>query len=86
MVSLNVFWPAFLMVVVVPIFTIVFFDISLCRYIRGRRSNKQQPGSVSAGDMKNRLALLLISSAMMAVLLAVVGFVIGLLSRPISFM
>lgn len=69
-----------------PIAAIVFFIISLVRYISARNSYRYKTGSISKEELKKRKLLLIISSVIMAVLVAVVVGFIFLLVMAIAYM
>ena len=69
-----------------PVFTVVFFCISLFRFISGRRRCKQDPGSVSPQNMATRGFLLGVSTVLMVILVLIVVGLIALLSGAIPFM
>ena len=84
--EMSIFWPMFLMFVVVPVLTAVFFGVSLYRYTSGRRRLRQDPDCIRSTNMEVRLGMLILSSAMLSiVVLAVIGLLI-LESLPIRFM
>jgi hypothetical protein len=70
----------------VPVGILVFFAISLCRYLSARKQEREIPGSVEAQDLKNRKALLIVSAVMAGVLLAVTIGLIVLLYMAVAFM
>ena len=75
-----------LLVFAVPVGILVFFVISLCRYLSARKQEREMPGSVEAQDLKNRKALLIVSAVMAGVLLAVTIGLIVLLYMAVAFM
>ena len=70
----------------VPVGILVFFVISLCRYLSARKQERELPGSVEAQDLKNRKAMLIVSAVMAGVLLAVTIGLIVLLYMAVAFM
>lgn len=69
-----------LLVVGLPIDAIVFFIVSLVRYLFGRKN------SCEAQEMKRRKILLVISSVIMGVLVASILGIIALLYMAIAYM
>lgn len=69
-----------LLVVGLPIGAIVFFIVSLVRYLSGRRSGCETQ------EMKRRKILLVISSVIMGVLVASILGIIALLYMAIAYM
>lgn len=69
-----------LLVVGLPIGAIVFFIVSLVRYLFGRKN------SCEAQEMKRRKILLVISSVIMGVLVASILGIIALLYMAIAYM
>ena len=70
----------------VPVGILVFFVISLCRYLSARKQEREIPGSVEAQDLKNRKAMLIVSAVMAGVLLVVTIGLIVLLYMAVAFM
>ena len=69
-----------LIVTLLPLGTIVFFIISLVRFLQGRKSGCE------AQEMKRRKVLLIVSSVMMGVLVTSLIGIIVLLYMAIAFM
>lgn len=70
----------------VPILALVFFCVSLVRYISAKRKNKRQPESVGAKELQRRKLLLIISSVIVGVFVfAIVGLIV-LLHTAVAFM
>ena len=69
-----------LLVVGLPIGAIVFFIVSLVRFLSGRK------GGCEAQEMKRRKILLVISSVIMGVLVASMLGIIALLYMAIAYM
>ena len=69
-----------------PIGAVAFFITSLVRYLSARKKFRYGTGSVSKEELKKRRLFLIVSSVMMAVLLAVVIGFICLLVTAIAYM
>ena len=69
-----------LLVTLLPLGMIVFFIVSLVRYLRGRKVGCEE------AEMKRRKVLLVVSSVMMDVLVAAVIGIIALLYMAIAYM
>ncbi len=69
-----------LLAVGLPIAAIIFFIVSLVRFLSGRKSGCE------AREMKRRKILLVVSSIIMAVLVASIIGMIALLYMAIAFM
>lgn len=70
----------------IPIGAITFFIVSLCQYISAKKQHKRQPGSVSPEELKKRKILMIVSSVIAGVLVAVVIGLIALLVMAVAFM
>ena len=69
-----------LMVTLLPLGTIVFFIVSLVRYLNGRKAGCAET------EMKRRKILLVVSSVIMGVLVASIIGIIALLYMAIAYM
>ena len=69
-----------LMVTLLPLGTVVFFIVSLVRYLNGRKAG------CSETEMKRRKILLVVSSVIMGVLVASILGIIALLYMAIAYM
>ena len=69
-----------------PLLTLGFFGISLFRYLSVRSANKKQSNTFSNDEVKKRKLLLVISSVIAGVFVAIVIGVIALLCMAIAFM
>lgn len=69
-----------LLVMILPLGTIVFFIVSLVRYVSGKKAGCQEQ------ELKRRKVLLVVSSVMMGVLVASLIGIIVLLYMAIAFM
>lgn len=70
----------------IPVAALVFFVVSLCRFISAKSKNKKEPGAFSAEEMKTRKMLLIISALIVGVLVAVVIAFIAVLSMAVMHM
>ncbi|MBQ2325889.1 MAG: hypothetical protein II377_06500 [Clostridia bacterium] len=69
-----------------PIAAIVFFCISLYRYLSGKSKNRLSPNTVSDSEMQNRRYLLIVSAVIAGIIaLLAVGF-IGLTFLVLAYM
>jgi hypothetical protein len=69
-----------------PFLTVGFFGISLFRYLSARKTNKKNPDTFSADEIKKRKLLFIISSVVMGVFVTIVIGVIVLLCMAIAYM
>ena len=70
----------------IPVAAIVFFVVSLWLYLAARKRNKQQPGAVRAGRLKWLKWQLIVASAVVGVLVAVLIVFVFLLFMAVAFM
>lgn len=71
---------------VTPLVLIVFWGISLYRYLSAKKKNKQVPGTFLPEEIKNRKMIFIVLSVISAIFLAVViGFIV-LLFMAVAFM
>lgn len=70
----------------IPAAAVVFFAVSLVRYLRARSANKREAGQYSEREMGVRRLMLIISSVVAGVMLATIVATIGLLFTAIAFM
>lgn len=70
----------------IPTALLVFFGISLYRYLSAKSKNKRLPGTFSPEEVKYRRTALILSSVMAGILLAVVIAFVILLSMAIAYM
>ena len=69
-----------------PIAAIVFFGISLYRYISAKKKNQLSPGTFSDSEIEDRRHLLIVSSVVAGIIaLLAVGF-IGLTFLVLAYM
>ncbi len=70
----------------IPVAAIVFFIVSLCLYLCGRKRSRLQPGSVSDRRLNFLKWLLIVSSVIAGVLAAVVIAFMALMFMAVAFM
>ena len=70
----------------IPLAAILFFIISLCRYIRAKIINKKEPGRFSTEEMNKRKILLIVSSVIVGVLVAVVVAFVVMIYMAVAYM
>lgn len=70
----------------IPVSMFLLFGISLYRYIRAKKENRVQPGTYSQEEMKKRKLMLIVSSVIAGVLLAVIIGFVALLYMAVAFM
>lgn len=70
----------------VPIGTLLFFVVSLYRYLYAKRKNKTEPGSFSPEEMERRKSFLQVSGVMAGVLAVVIIGLAVLLVMSIAYM
>jgi len=70
----------------IPIFVIAFFVVTLYNYLSARKQNRKNPDAVSPEELKKRKILLIISSAVAIVFVAVVIGFAALLFMSIAYM
>lgn len=69
-----------------PIILIILFGVVLCRYIYAKAQNRKAPGTFSPEEIKKRKILLIVLSAVLAVLAAVVIGFISLMNQAVANM
>lgn len=70
----------------IPAILLLLFGISVYRYVSAKKANREQPGTYSPEEMKKRKLLLIVSSAVAGVLVAVVIGFVALLFMAVAFM
>lgn len=70
----------------VPIGTIIFFVVSLVLFLTARSENKHNPGAFSVQQIQTRKILLIVSSVITGVVLAVAIGLIALLYMALAYM
>ena len=71
---------------IAPVAAIVFFICSLVAYIGAKRKNASEPNSFTSEQIRKRKTLLIVSSIIFGVLLALIFGIIALLAVAIIFM
>ena len=71
---------------IIPIGAVLFFCISLFRYLHAKHKNKRTPGTYSDAKLKSRKICLIVSSVIAGILAVVVVSFIGLLMMAVAFM
>lgn len=71
---------------ILPAAALIFFGVSLFRYLFARHKNKQNSDAYSPGQMKSRKICLIAASVIAGSMAAVVIAFIGLLMLAVSFM
>ena len=71
---------------IIPLFAVLFFGISLFRYLYAKRRNKRIPGTYTDAQMKSRKVWLIVSTVVAGILAVVVLAFIGLLMMAVAFM
>ncbi len=70
----------------IPAAAIVFFFVSLFRFLSAKKKNRLEPGSVSRESMRLRTIMLILSSVIAGVLLAVVIGIVLLMMMAVAYM
>lgn len=70
----------------VPIAAVIFFVVSLVSFLTAKSSNKRTPGKFSESQIKTRLLLLIVSSVIAGVILAMVISFVALLYMAVAYM
>ncbi len=91
MVFLNflislLYYLIYIAIFAIPIMTVVFFIISLKRYLKARNANKNAPDTFSAELMEERKINLIITSILMGIFVTVVVCLIVLLPAAVAYM
>lgn len=71
---------------IIPLFAVLFFSVSLFRYLYAKQKNKRTPGRYSDAQIKSRKVCLIVSSVVAGILAVVVLVFIGLLMMAVAFM
>ena len=69
-----------------PIAAVLFFVISLVRYLQARHANRRAPETYDKRQMTVRLVCLIVSASIAGTMLLTIVAVIGLLFTVIAFM
>ena len=83
---MEIYLFIFIVMFLVPVCAIIFFTVSLCRYISGRKQMEQNTGRISYAEMRMRRVLLIISSVLMLFPLFIIALLIALVTGAIPFM
>ena len=70
----------------IPAAVIAFFVVSLIRYLRAKKKNRNMPGTYTDTQLKARRLCLIVSSVIAGVMVTVVLAFVGLLFMAIAFM
>lgn len=71
---------------IIPAAAILFFAVSLFRYLYAKHKNKRTPGTYSDSQIKSRKICLIVSSVIAGILVVVVLAFIGLMMMAVAFM
>ncbi|MBQ7011579.1 MAG: hypothetical protein IJN63_07720 [Clostridia bacterium] len=72
--------------VLIPVCSVGFFVASLVRYISAIRANKKNKGTYTAEEIRDRRLLLIVSSVILGILVAVVVGFTALLFFAVAYM
>lgn len=70
----------------IPLVAIVFFIVSLCNYVAAKKAYKAEPNELNAHKKQTTKTLLIVSSIIMGVLLAVIIGFIALMYMAVAYM
>ena len=70
----------------IPLGALAFFAVSLVRFCRGKKANKLSPGAVSPEELRVRKTMLVVSSVILGILVAVVIGFTALLFMAVAYM
>ena len=70
----------------IPAITLILWGVSLYKYLSAKKANKKVPGTISEDELKRRKTMLIVTSVIAAVLVAVIIGFIGLLFLAVAFM
>ncbi len=70
----------------IPLVAIVFFIVSLCNYVATKKGYKAEPNELNAQKKGTAKTLLIVSSIIMGVLLAVIIGFIALMYMAVAYM
>ena len=73
-------------VIVIPVAMLVFFIVSLCRFVSAKKKNRQVPGTFDKNQIMIRTIVLVVSSVLVLVPLALMIGIILLFTGAIAFM
>ena len=69
-----------------PLFTTVWFVVSLCRYLSAKKKNKQNPGTVPQKELRSRKILLILTAVLAGVFLAILLGLIAMAYMAVAYM
>lgn len=70
----------------IPLAAIVFFVVSVYRYVKAKRANKRQPGTFSEEEVNSRKLCMIVSSVIMGILVLIVVGLAVLLFMAVAYM
>lgn len=70
----------------IPLVAIVFFIVSLCNYVAAKKAYKAEPNELNAHKKQTTKTLLIVSSIIMGVLLAVIIGLVALMYMAVAYM
>lgn len=70
----------------IPAITLILLGVSLYKYLSAKKANKKVPGTISEDELKRRKTMLIVTSVIAAVLVAVIIGFIGLLFLAVAYM
>ena len=73
-------------VIVIPVAMLVFFIVSLCRFVSAKKKNRQAPGTFNKNQITMRTIALVVSSVLVLVPMALMIGIILLCTGAIAFM
>jgi len=71
---------------IIPAAALIFFGVSLFRYLHAKHKNRHTPGTYSDEQLKTQKICLIVSSVIAGILAVVVLAFIGLLMLAVAFM
>ena len=74
------------LIYLIPLVAIVFFIVSLCNYVAAKKAYKAEPNELNAHKKQTTKTLLIVSSIIMGVLLAVIIGFIALMYMAVAYM
>lgn len=69
-----------------PIILIIFFCVSIDRYISAKKQNKESPGTYSDTEIKKRKITLILSGVVAGIFVVIIIGLIVLLSMAVAYM
>ncbi len=70
----------------IPTLLVLLWALSLWRYLRAKKAEKEQPGSVSPSDLDTRRTLMIIMSVVVGALALIALGLFALLSLAVAYM